>query len=395
MKKTAIIAIPVYRLALSELERISLAQARRVLGRYDFCFLAPETLDVREILPGADVRVERFDDRFFKSQNTYSEMMLLPELYERFSDYEYMLIYQLDAFVFSDRLAEFCAMGYDYMGAPAHRWLGHWKDIGCGVGIGGLSLRKIDSMIRVLRQKEAVFQKKPASWVKNEFLAWEDLFFAFCSKIPELDYHIPDFHTALDFAVGRELGHAYEKMPAWMPFGCHSWNWLDYWHWKPLIERCGYQLPEPRGRQALHQRRCLLGGYVIHRLAREGGRRHVAAVSCFLSWLPEEKRIALWGAGKYGTYVAELLDLLGRSPEVVFDKTERWTRKGRQMPVVRPDVDRMREQQLFVIVTTVAYEDEICAELEAQGLQHDSDFVRLSDVMDDVLQAYLWTFRRE
>ena len=35
-----------------------------------------------------------------------------------FLEYQYMLIYQLDAFVFEDKLDYFCELGYDYIGIP-------------------------------------------------------------------------------------------------------------------------------------------------------------------------------------------------------------------------------------------------------------------------------------
>ena len=55
------------------------------------------------------------DDKYFNSAfvKAYKDT-----LYSRFEKYEYMLIYQLDAFVFSDRLMEFVEAGYDYIGAP-------------------------------------------------------------------------------------------------------------------------------------------------------------------------------------------------------------------------------------------------------------------------------------
>ncbi len=37
--------------------------------------------------------------------------------YKQFLNYEYILIYQLDAFVFKDEL-NYCSQGIDYVGAP-------------------------------------------------------------------------------------------------------------------------------------------------------------------------------------------------------------------------------------------------------------------------------------
>lgn len=44
--------------------------------------------------------------------------MLSAEFYERFLAWDYILLCQTDAFVFRDELADWCARGYDYIGAP-------------------------------------------------------------------------------------------------------------------------------------------------------------------------------------------------------------------------------------------------------------------------------------
>ena len=110
-KRMAVIVIPVYKQELDDLEMVSLAQVRRVLGKYDICFLAPESLDFSYSGGTYGEYVERVPDVYFTGKNSYSRLMLEPWLYERFSAYEYMLLYQLDAFVFADRLREFCELG--------------------------------------------------------------------------------------------------------------------------------------------------------------------------------------------------------------------------------------------------------------------------------------------
>lgn len=50
----------------------------------------------------------------------YNRLMLSEDLYSAFSNYEYILICQSDAYIFRDELKEWCEAGYDYVGAP---WL--------------------------------------------------------------------------------------------------------------------------------------------------------------------------------------------------------------------------------------------------------------------------------
>ena len=75
--------------------------------------------------------------------------MLSSEFYRRFSKFEYILIYQLDAFVFKDQLNYWCKKGYDYIGAPWFEGF-HLTKTGVniiGVGNGGFSLRRVKTHI--------------------------------------------------------------------------------------------------------------------------------------------------------------------------------------------------------------------------------------------------------
>ena len=58
-------------------------------------------------------------------------MLYRTEFWEKFADYEYVLMYHLDALVFSDQLQEWCGKGLDYIGAPFLRC------DRCAVGEGG------------------------------------------------------------------------------------------------------------------------------------------------------------------------------------------------------------------------------------------------------------------
>ena len=165
--KEVVVVIPVYTEELTPFEQISLAQAQKVLARYDICFMAPERM--RASLTAKGMRAEFWPDACFANVVGYSKLLLTPEFYERFAEYEYMLIYQLDAFVFSDRLESFCDMGYDYIGAPLPYWSG-WPYRMYLVGNGGLSLRKISSCIRVARDKSAIYEKTQAQDIMERII---------------------------------------------------------------------------------------------------------------------------------------------------------------------------------------------------------------------------------
>lgn len=250
-KKQVVIVIPVYKKKLSLTEQASLLQVQKIWGKYPRVFMAPEGLDF-DYGPMMDgFTVERFPSMYFKGVTGYSILLLTPAFYERFQEYEYMQIYQLDAFVFYDALPKYCAAGYDYIGAPV-RWYGpHWHAIGTEVGNGGFSLRRVSSCLRMVRQLEEQEGKVP---LYTAFSACEDMFFGYCGTRPELDFHVPDTSYAVRYAVQDNVRHAYQRLAKGeIPMGCHGWSKSYYPVWEELIRQAGYNLGGPYPRQLTYQ----------------------------------------------------------------------------------------------------------------------------------------------
>ena len=101
--KSVVIVIPIYKDKLSPTEVISLKQLNKILGKYPRVFVAPESLVFDFGSLGYGIHIERFEDKWFQSTTSYSCLMMQKGFYERFSAYEYMLLHQLDVFVFSNR----------------------------------------------------------------------------------------------------------------------------------------------------------------------------------------------------------------------------------------------------------------------------------------------------
>lgn len=242
-KQQVAVVMPVYQGTLSRTDKVALAQLQKVLGAYPKIFLAPESLtfDYGEL--GKGFSVERFPDEFFKSATTYSVLLLQQDFYRRFLDYDSILIYQTDAFVFSDRLREFCAMGYDFIGAPVGRYVPLWNLLGARIGNGGLSLRRPAACLRMLEEHGDWL--KEGAVLQDAFLACEDAFFAACGVRDET-FRVPDVRTALSFAVQDDLQHAFRRMEeGWRPFGCHSWTLsVEHGFWRKIIEAEGYDLSD-------------------------------------------------------------------------------------------------------------------------------------------------------
>lgn len=227
------IVVPTYKQALTSDERCALEQLQRVLGRYPRFFVAPESLQPRYGRLSQGFGVVHFPDGCFQNTATYSRLLLSEAFYAAFARYEYILIYQLDAFVFADRLLEFCARGYDYIGAPIRYSASLWHFAGARVGNGGLSLRRVASCERLAR----VFARGAMPQPLWEILAEnEDACFGWAAGQPALDFHVPSVREALTFAVQEDVQHVYRRIAAgWRPFGCHAWNRFSDAMWRPLV----------------------------------------------------------------------------------------------------------------------------------------------------------------
>ncbi len=251
MKKVAVV-IPTYSENLAKHEIISLQQLCKVLGEYEKIFVAPDGLKCEYGYFSEGIRVEYFPQVYFKNTITYSQLLLTEQFYDRFSEYEYILIHQLDVFVFKDRLKEFCQLGYDYIGAPALKYVPLWRFIDARVGNGGFSLRKVESCRRLVSNRE-YFTDHPC---KNDFLMYEDTFFGYAGTQPELNFRVPDVRTARKFSLQDEVQHALRGPVIELPFGVHAWQKINTQLWGKVIhEYYGYDTQDIKGENIDYRRK--------------------------------------------------------------------------------------------------------------------------------------------
>ena len=112
------IVIPVYKDKLDCIEEISIKRLVEVIGKknYPISLVCPKSLNVDNYLTYIpDIIIERFDDKYFESTATYSQLCINYEFYDRFSEYEYRLIYQLDCYLFYGAIENWCNEGFDYI----------------------------------------------------------------------------------------------------------------------------------------------------------------------------------------------------------------------------------------------------------------------------------------
>ena len=236
MSTKVAVVIPVYREELTDLEKISLTQCKKVLGRYPLIFVAPEGKNFSYFTAGD--AVANFPAEYFQSTQTYSQLMISPQFYETFRDFDYMLIYQLDAFVFYDALEEFCSLGYDYIGAPwpYFVWKSSRKPKTPRVGNGGFSLRKISACHKLLTA--TVYS---SNWADRLATCDEDVFFATCGVADELNFHVAPVEVAKLFSMEWYPDRHVKKLGG-LPFGCHNWQKFGADFYVEIFRRFGYDL---------------------------------------------------------------------------------------------------------------------------------------------------------
>lgn len=274
-KKSIVIVIPVYKRELSENERISLEQCVNILSDYALVIVKPESLSIDNwMMKYPLLKTESFADQYFKGIRAYNRLVLSEEFYQRFSDYKYMLIYQLDAYVFSDELLFWCSKGYDYIGAPwlpkKQKYLSLWgrtQTIFLGnfylrffpeklkkekgeywnntisnhkyykyqVGNGGLSLRRIDKFLEITR----IYRNSIDNWLSDDKPFYpEDLLLLI--ELHHTPYALkkPSWKEALCFAIEENPLWAYTYNHQKLPFGCHAWFHPAYSSfWETIIKK--------------------------------------------------------------------------------------------------------------------------------------------------------------
>lgn len=237
---SAITLVPVYRPTLPSIEQYSLDVSLAALAGRPAAFVAPVGLD-RSYYASRYPQLDfvTFDDGFFASIPGYNRLLLDPAFYERFAEHSHVLILQTDALVLRDELDAWCASPYDYLGAPwpegnelfvnLDRFEGTLgKRMKVHVGNGGLSLRRIDKSVALLRefpQATQVFCQTGSS---------EDLFFAFMGAL-SADFVLPGEMAASRFALELRPSYYFAVNGGHVPMGGHAWWKYEPEFWKGLL----------------------------------------------------------------------------------------------------------------------------------------------------------------
>ena len=241
MKRLCVI-IPIYHSEPLENERISIMRTVEVLSSYDIYAICPEGLDVSKYRELNLHNFLTYSDEYFKSNKSYSRLLLSEMFYSDYKQYEYMLIAQTDTLILNTEfnIEDFMDFNYDYWGAPwpngvfggkygikeAIKRLFVHNPKGLKVGNGGFSLRRIQSTKELV-----VLHKKYISlvWRLNEDLFFSNMARKYAGENGERRIIKPGFRyvaapvsQATLFALETDMKEQIQK--GHIPYAVHAWE---------------------------------------------------------------------------------------------------------------------------------------------------------------------------
>lgn len=271
---TAILIIS-HKEELDDFEKISIQQCLSILGKHDTYFILPQGLKADNYkIYSPNAKFDFIPPHWQRDYEWFNKLKVLPFLYERYKNYEHILFYEPDAFVFKDDLDFWCSTEYDYIGAPWFKKFSNDTDKHdfLGVGNGGFSLRRIASHLKVLNSYSYIHpidelselllkNKSPLQKIKaipsfirnltvsnnthylmNNFSGHEDQFWGLVASRNFEWFTVPSPIIASQFAFEMKPSVLFELNNHQLPFGCHAWWKYDLAFWKPHIEKFGYTI---------------------------------------------------------------------------------------------------------------------------------------------------------
>ena len=245
-------------------------QCYAVLGAHPIKIITPRGTSLDAYQPGLPkLDVIYIDPKWQKSVASYNKLKLSRFFYNLFDDYEFLLTYEPDAFVFRDDLELWCSKNYDYIGAP---WFEGFNlatpdSKFLGVGNSGFSLRKVSSVQKILRNIYynqpfeyssgirnllKAYIKIPYRWLRNQSAEnytiqstcniSEDRFFGEVAPAYAKDFKVAPIEEAIKFSFEVQPEVLFKLNNQQLPMGCHAWWRYNLEFWEPIIASYGYTL---------------------------------------------------------------------------------------------------------------------------------------------------------
>jgi len=209
-QKKCCIAFITHKSHLNDYEKKSFEKCMSIFeGKRDIKLIIPKKIST-EFYENykKNFEIVKVKNEWLDSLDSYNQMSCDKEFWKMFSEYEYVLIYQTDCWVFEDNLDYFIEFGYDWYGAP-------WPFWGNNVGNSGLCLRNVNKMIEITS--------------KYEFLKGsmhDDVWF--CRTNIKNEMNICPWEIAVNFSLETVSNKLLSKIDK-LPMGFHGKHLINLW----------------------------------------------------------------------------------------------------------------------------------------------------------------------
>ena len=275
ISKKLVILIPVYK-TISDLEYLEKLSIRNTLDKfgdlYQIGLLKSDKVNFASYVDFFNFQFLNIEFNF-STWVEYNALLKSNKLYQEISDFDYLLIVQTDAYVFSNSIDDFSE--YDYIGAP---WVRDpIKNIKGCVGNGGLSLRNIQKIKSILNSETKLFAFTTLLYMNSKHFfkfgkikryngikkfTLQQYFFIFIKSLYQYlflnsfrnankfdslledvfygvlvaskfeNFIVPDFSRAQKFSFDENPQYFFQLNNHELPLGCHGFikNYSQFWN---------------------------------------------------------------------------------------------------------------------------------------------------------------------
>jgi hypothetical protein len=265
-----IVLIPIYKcfsdLSFNELKSIN--QCVKILNNFKICFIFPEKInlvDFQSYLSQKNISYKKFSNIYFQGKDSYSLLLTSYFFYYSFKEFNYILIYQPDAYIFKDNFEQLISKNYSYVGAPWIDELSNKSVYITSVGNGGFSLRKTSDCLSILKKIKTLktlhkgylhlklnnlfsygfllhisflpfllnFKvNKFTFYLSQDLIINEDKYWCIWVNNVFSEFKIAKIEDAINFSFESNPSFLFEMNNKKLPIGCHAWeiNESDFWN---------------------------------------------------------------------------------------------------------------------------------------------------------------------
>jgi hypothetical protein len=258
--KKVCIVVPIYLEEPTALEKIGLAQILKVFKNYDIIFQVSNGIQTKWYEEFSQGKAN-FQFREFAVNNfiEYNKLLLSPDFFERFADYEFMLICHMDAFPFRDELAKWCGRNYDIIGSIIYSHQFHMtptitRIFGLGAPQymfnGGFCLYRVEGLRRLLSSlslKHRLYFLYHRIRRKGNY-PLSDIFISQLVPKTRGKFQVAPKSEAEKFGVNLADDWDTKQVPFAdgnvdsLPSGVHGWYRWHIEFWKPYIRAFGHEI---------------------------------------------------------------------------------------------------------------------------------------------------------